>query len=294
MKIIDHPGVIGKLIFVMCLTTILGFAWSSKNPSEEIEKKSDGLHIHWKNNTLTILGEDLPGKKMNITYLEAFCKTGSTNRKWQETTIPHETELVSTVDNDKHIKLRTIVQPDIEVIHDIRAGKDEVEFNLVFHNKGDKAIDVDWFQPCISVNEFTNRKQEDYISRCFIFTNSGLTTLDKTRRTEEAVYKGGQVYVPQGINLKDVNPRPISPDQPVNGIIGCFSNDNKYIMATAWDNYQELFQGIFVCIHSDPRIGGLKAGEVKKLRGKLYILKNDPKELLQRYQHDFPNPGIKG
>jgi hypothetical protein len=59
-------------------------------------------------------------------------------------------------------------------------------------------------------------------------------------------------------------------------------------MATAWDDYQELFQGIFVCIHCDPRIGGLKAGEVKKLRGKLYIVKNDPEKLLQRYQQDFP------
>jgi hypothetical protein len=58
-------------------------------------------------------------------------------------------------------------------------------------------------------------------------------------------------------------------------------------MATAWDHYQELFQGIFVCIHSDPRIGGLKAGEVKKLKGKLYFMNNDPKELLKRYKQDF-------
>src|SRR6266487_1204820 len=289
MIIIEHySGVIGKLIFVMCLTSIFGFAWFSKNSSEEPGKRSDGLHVQWKNNTLTISSEDLPGKKMNITYLEAFCKTGSTNRKWEETTILHETELISTEDDDKHIKLRTIVKPDIEVIHDIRACKDEVEFNLIFHNKDDKAIDIEWFQPCISVDQFTNRKQEDYISRCFIFTDSGLTTLDKTRRTEEALYKGGQVYVPPGINLKDVNPRPISPDKPANGLIGCFSDDNKYIMATAWDDYQELFQGIFVCIHCDPRIGGLKAGEVKKLRGKLYIVKNDPEKLLHRYQRDFP------
>ena len=283
-----HPGNIAKLIFVMGLTSIRGFAWFSKDSPEEPGKRSESLHIQWKNDTLTISGEDLPGKKMDIHYLEAFCKTGSTNRNWDETTIPHETELISTGDNDKHIKLRTIVKPDIEVMHDIRARKDEVEFNLVLHNKGDKAIDVDWFQPCISVAQFTNRKQEDYISSCFIFTGSGLTTLDKTRRTEEGFYKGGQVYVPAGINLKDVNPRPISPDQPANGLIGCFSGDNKYIMATAWDNYQELFQGIFVCIHSDPRIGGLKPGEVKKLRGKLYIVKNDPKKLLQRYQRDFP------
>src|SRR5258706_907690 len=215
MKIIKrYSGIIGKLIFVMCLPSILSFAWFAKNSPEDSGKKSDRLHIQWKDNTLTITGEDLPGKKMTITYLEAFCKTGSTNRKWEETTIPQETKLISTEDNDKHIKLRTIVKPDIEVIHDIRARKDEVEFNLVFHNKGNKDIDIEWFQPCISVDQFTNRKQEDYISRCFIFTDAGLTTLDKTRRTEEALYKGGQVYVPPYINLKDVNPRPISPDQP--------------------------------------------------------------------------------
>jgi hypothetical protein len=52
--------------------------------------------------------------------------------------------------------------------------------------------------------------------------------------------------------------------------------------------YQELFQGIFVCVHSDPRIGGLKAGEKKKLRGKIYIVKNDPEGLLRRYHRDFP------
>jgi hypothetical protein len=288
MKIIKYnPGLIGKLIFVICITCILGFNQFSKNSPEEARKKSDMLRIHWKDNILTISGDELPGKKMEVLYIEDFCKTGSTNRKWEETIIPHKTELISADDNNTHIKLRTIVQGDIEVTHDIRTQKDQVEFNLVLHNKGNKAIDVDWFQPCIRIDKFTNRKQEDYLSRCFIFTNSGLTTLDKTRRTEESVYKGGQIYVPAGINLNDVNPRPLSPDQPVNGLIGCFSDDNKYLMATAWDNYQELFQGIFVCIHSDPRIGGLEAGEVKKLRGKIYIVKNDPKKLLQRYQGDF-------
>ena len=121
---------------------------------------------------------------------------------------------------------------------------------LVYLPDGDKAADVDWLQPCIRVNEFTNRTQENYIPRCFIFTAAGLTTLDKTRRTEEGFYKGGQSYIPPGIKLKDVNPRPISLDQPANGLIGCFSDDDKYLMATAWNHYQELFQGIFVCLQN--------------------------------------------
>ncbi len=287
MIIIKHnSGVIRKLIFIVCLTCIFGFNRHAKNSTEKTGR-SDILRIHWKDNILTISGDKLPGKKMDVLYLEDFCKTGSTNRNWEETIIPHKTELISTEDNNTHIKLRTIVQQDIEVTHDIRTRKDEVEFNLVLHNKGNKAMDVDWFQPCIRVDKFTNRRQEDYLSRSFIFTHSGLTTLDKTRRTEEALYKGGQIYVPAGINPNDVNPRPLSPDMPVNGLIGSFSDDSKYLMATAWDNYQELFQGIFVCIHSDPRIGGLKAGEVKKLRGKIYIVKNDPENLLRRYHRDF-------
>lgn len=283
-----NTGEIGKLFFLLCLFFCFGFVGVPKASSKKMDTKKDGLHIEWKNNILTISGKDLPGEKMNILYLEAFCKTGSTNREWDSTTIPHKTELLTASDNGKYIQLRSIVQPNVEVMHDIKAGKDEVEFNLVLHNKGDKDVDIGWFQPCIRIDQFTNRKQEDYISRCFIFTDAGLTTLDKTRRTEEGFYKGGQSYIPPGINLKDVNPRPISLDKPANGLIGCFSEDNKYIMATAWDNYQELFQGIFVCIHSDPRVGGLKAGEIKKLKGKIYVVKNNPEKLLKRYQHDFP------
>jgi len=44
------------------------------------------------------------------------------------------------------------------------------------------------------------------------------------------------------------------------------------ILATAWDDAQELFQGIIVCIHSDVRIGGLKPQETKTRHGKIYIV----------------------
>jgi hypothetical protein len=137
------------------------------------------------------------------------------------------------------------------------------------------------------VGRFTGLNQSDYWPHCFIFTTNGLTMLDKTHRTEQARYLGGQVYVPGGIDLKSVNPRPISLDQPTNNLIGCFSANNQWLLASAWDNTQELFQGVRVCIHGDPHIGGLAPGESKIVRGKLYILRNDPDELLRRYNRDF-------
>ena len=249
--------------------------------------KDDELHLQWKNNLLNISGDRVHGKEIEILYIEAFCRTGSRNRKWEETTLPHTTELISDSTDRRNIKLKTIVQPSVEVIHNISAGKDEVAFDLTFKNHGSEPVDIDWFQPCIRVDRFTKRNQDNYISRSFIFISQGMTTLDKTNRTEDALYKGGQVYVPPGIDLRNVNPRPISTSRPVNGLIGCFSDDGKYLMATAWSDYQELFQGIFVCLHSDPRIGGLKAGEEKKLMGKIYIIKNDIEELLKRYRADF-------
>ena len=257
-------------------------------------QSSGGLTVGWTNNMLTIRAPGLPGEKLEVWYLEAFCRSGSTHRDWHQTTIAHRTELLLADPAGKHLRLRTRVEPGVEVLHEIRAGSDEVDFRLDLENKGSEAADVQWFQPCMRVGRFTGLNQSNYIERSFIFTASGLTTLDKTRRAEEALYRGGQVYVPRGINLEDVNPRPISPDQPENGLIGCFSQDNKSLLAMAWDDTQELFQGVIVCLHNDPRVGGLKAGERKKLHGKIYWLPNDPKILLERYRRDFDRRSASG
>jgi hypothetical protein len=104
----------------------------------------------------------------------------------------------------------------------------------------------------------------------------------------------GQVYVPQGIDRNDVNPRPLSSLVPSSGLTGAFSEDEKWIVATAWEPYQELFQGVITCMHSDFRIGGLKAGETKTIRGKLYVVPSDVDALVKRYEKDFPEHGKPG
>jgi hypothetical protein len=271
------PFVIRHLLFLLLASS---FALMAGSPG--------GLTIAWTNNMLGVSRQDIPGGKIDIWYLEAFCRSGSTRRDWRQTTIPHRTELVSADRKGQRITLRTSVSPNVEVAHDVRAGKDEVDFRLTLKNRGNEFVDVQWFQPCMRVDRFTGGNQSNYINKSFVFTDRGLTLLDKTRRTEEAIYRGGQVYVPKGINLDDVNPRPISPDQPVNGLIGCVSADDRYLLAMAWDQTQELFQGVIVCLHNDPRVGGLKPGETKKLHGKVYFLKNDPEALLKRYKRDFP------
>lgn len=255
-------------------------AGSSEGPS---------LRMSWQENILTVSGPHLPGGKVEIWYLEAFCRSGSTDRDWRKTVIPHETVKLEADPRGKHLRLRSIVEPGVVVVHEIRASDDEVDFQLTVSNPTSETVDVQWVQPCIRVGTFTGLGQADYMRRCFLYTDRGRVMLDQTRRTEEARYRGGQVYVPAGIDLDDVNPRPLSPDVPVIGLIGCVSADGKLLLATAWDHTQELFQGVIVCIHNDFRIGGMKPGETKKLHGKLYLVPNDPAALLARYQRDFPN-----
>jgi hypothetical protein len=259
-----------------------------KSALPEAAKEDDpGLTLSWSNEMLAIHGAGFPGGKLEVWYLEAFCRSGSTDREWAQTVIPHRTEKLEESTDARFLKLRSQVEGDVEVVHEIRAGRDEVDFRVTATNHGTNRADVVWVQPCMRVGTVTGRAQNDYHEKCFIFVDDTLTTLDKTRREVDALYKGGQVYVPRGVDRKDVNPRPLSEDEPSNGIIGCFSADGSRILAMAWEPYQELFQGVIVCIHSDFRLGGLEPGEVKKAHGKIYFVENDPEKLLERYRKDF-------
>jgi hypothetical protein len=129
---------------------------------------------------------------------------------------------------------------------------------------------------------------EDYIPKCFIFVDNKLTRMPTPQWATEARYIPGQVWCPKDVPRTDVNPRPLSELVPSNGLIGCVSGDKKLLFATAWEPYQELFQGVARCLHSDFRLGGLKPNETKKIRGKIYLMQNDTAVLQKRYAQDFP------
>jgi hypothetical protein len=176
----------------------------------------------------------------------------------------------------------------VVVNHEVVAGQDEVRFELVATNPTDAASQAHWAQPCIRVGNFTGRDQGSYVRSCFIFLNGQLARLPTEPWADKARYIPGQVYCPKHVDRRDVNPRPLSELVPSNGLIGCYSRDGNMILATAWEPYQELFQGVATCIHSDFRIGGLQPKETKKIRGKIYLVQADTKALLRRYEKDFP------
>jgi len=81
-------------------------------------------------------------------------------------------------------------------LHDIRAGKDEVDFRLTLKNAGTSLCDVQCFSRACAWTDL-RRNNPITLPKSFIFTERGLTMLDKTSRTEEAVYRGGQFTCPE-------------------------------------------------------------------------------------------------
>lgn len=255
-------------------------------------EQSTPLDISWEKNYLTIRGK-FPGGEIRIHYLEAYCRPGSTDRDWRQTVIPHTANQIPT--NDETIRLQDTLADGVIVDHVITARPDEVDFRLTVHNPTEKESEAHWAQPCIRVDKFTGEGTADarvlvpaYAKKCFLFVNGKLARLPTEPWADKARYVPGQVYRPKHVDRNDVNPRPLSDLVPSNGLCGCFSADESMIMATAWEPYQEIFQGVITCMHSDFRLGGLKAGEKKQIRGKLYIVPADVPQLLVRYAKDFP------
>src|ERR1044072_4787279 len=94
---------------------------------------AEGLRISWTNNLLTLSAPDLPGKTMDIWYLEEFCRKGANKQDWGKTTIPHKTTLLESDADGRRLKLLTKVG-DVEMVHVLRAIEDEVDIQYELEN----------------------------------------------------------------------------------------------------------------------------------------------------------------
>jgi hypothetical protein len=285
-----------RFVYLAWLPFCLLVALCAATPVQA-EDTAKPLAIRWKDNYLTIAGPHIPGGDVQVLYLEAYCRPGSSDRDWGETVIGHKAELISAEPKDapRVIKLRDVLRDGVTVEHTITAGVDEVDFRLVAHNPMKTASEAHWAQPCIRLDKFTGTNpakarelHPPYIRNCFLFVDGKLTRLPTEPWAKDARYTPGQVYVPKGVDRNDVNPRPLSKVVPSSGLCGCFSADGKQILAVAWEPYQEIFQGAITCLHSDFRLGGLKPGETKQIRGKIYLTDANTERLVERYERDFP------
>lgn len=276
-----------KTIFarVMCFHVAAASA-SAAAPTLTLERSDHFVIVH---------GPHLPGGSFRINYLEAYCRANSIDADWNaHTKVPHRSELVSLSADRKILRLRDTVADGLVADHVITAGDDEVDFRVTVRNPTGVRSEIHWAQACPRLAGFTgfnnpaSRDLDDYLPKCFVFLDGQLTRMPTREWAKQARYMPGQVWRPAHVPRTDVNPRPLNPHVPSHGLIGCFSGDERLIWATAWEPYQELFQGVIRCLHADFRIGGLAPGETKDIRGKIYVVPADIGRLLARYARDFP------
>lgn len=117
---------------------------SAKPPSYEAS--------HW----LVIHGDHIPGKRVRINYLEAYCRAGSTAADWgQDTVVRHQTQVISINEDKTVLRLRDKVSDGLIVEHAIKVCGDEFEFVISTHNPTDQPSVAHWDQPCIRLGDFT-------------------------------------------------------------------------------------------------------------------------------------------
>jgi hypothetical protein len=229
--------------------------------------------LSWASGFLRVDMPGLPGSPLEILYLEAYCRAGAHDRDWRETVIPHTTRITRARRDGSALWLRDTLADGVVVHHAITAVEDGVRFRVEAHNPTASPSEVHWAQPCIRVGRYAgcagDPDPDAVLPNCFITLDDRRAFLPTQPWATEARYVPGQVWRAPGVPPEDVNPRPLSPLIPSDGVIGCRSADGEWVVTTWWEPYHELFLGIFHCIHADFHIGGLAPGATKHARGRL-------------------------
>ena len=141
---------------------------------------------------------------------------------------------------------------------------------------------------------------KNFVSRCFTFTDEGLTFLNDTQRTSTAKdggfaeddprdnppavqrYYGVWDRVPEGEGTSSLT-RITFP------VVGVVSSDNEYLVAMTCNHMRFFSQAWLDCFHIftqwEPADGPLTE---RTWRKKIYAMKNDPEALKTRIAKDFP------
>lgn len=191
----------------------------------------------------------------------------------------------------------TIVDPDMQL--DLKAGTGAVDLSLRIVNRSQH----DWPQlagiiPCFNPGAPPSRTTQYPLAR--------LNTQLANRRTYFVAKEGLERLVDREIHfnteLRDQIDRlapdgrfvfsskwPTSDVDAHDGILVRDSTDGKWVAGIAWEDFLSA-QGHnpWQCMHLAVRVGPLKQGQTKTVRGKIYLFAGNRKDCLARFRTDFP------
>ena len=138
-----------------------------------------------------------------------------------------------------------------------------------------------------------NRNFADFWrNRTFFLTAGGLAPLSSRAIHFNAAFRAAVGQASDAGKFTFSNRWPTSVDNAVAGLIVRESEDDRWVTGIAWERYVSV-QGHnpWSCMHACVRVGPLKPGGSRTIRGRLYLFHGTKEDCLAQFLRDFPNPG---
>jgi hypothetical protein len=176
----------------------------------------------------------------------------------------------------------------------LRPGMDVIDMEATLVN----ASDDEWVPSTFAVLCLRNIGARDFIDmkkdRTFLHIDGEFVAIDKTTTNKDHC---GHLLRSGDIEWASDDERRVYLDgsQTVDcSLIVRSSEDGERHVDIAWVDARSVsynFEQPYNCIHSQPRFGGLRAGEGKTLRGRVYFFTGSRSELFEQFEKDFPGLG---
>jgi hypothetical protein len=135
-----------------------------------------------------------------------------------------------------------------------------------------------------------NRKFADpWRQKTFFFTGAELSPLASRALHFTAAQRAAANRVSLTGEFAFSKKWPISAVDATGGLLVRESEDGDWVTGVAWEDALSV-QGHnpWNCMHVGVRVGALKPGESRSLRGRLYLFRGTKLDCLARFERDFP------
>jgi hypothetical protein len=122
----------------------------------------------------------------------------------------------------------------------------------------------------------------------YYVSESGLTPLDSRAIHFNAALRAAADRAAESGRFAWSNKWPTSDENARAGFMVRESEDGRWVTAVAWEDFVSV-QGHnpWYCLHNCVRVGPLRPGESRTVRGRLYLFPGNKEECLARFRRDF-------
>ncbi len=195
---------------------------------------------------------------------------------------------------------------DVELTTILAPGPDSLAIRLIAAGPNPESVQaVRRVNACwqfLRSHAFGNRGHyvRDFVSRCFVHTENGITRLTDTRRRPDTRRppedpRNSPPWVQRYVPAWERHPgQPDaswgnSDDRPTHSLVGVVSRDGQHLAAWACRKCVGIGQGWHDCLHLLPDMSQDYDTTANRIEttARMYFLPNDMDALLARYQQDF-------